>query len=164
MFLGNVHVVNRGQMRIGNAGRIVGSNRLNPIGYCAQCNLICEKGAVMEIGNHLGMSNSTIYSRRRIVIGDYVLIGGGTRIYDTDFHSIDHRIRCSTDDKKSSACAPVEIGNHVFIGAGSTILKGCSIGDRAVIGANSVVTKNVPPDEIWAGNPAVFIKKNKYTQ
>ena len=54
---------------------------------------------------------------------------------------------------------PVEIGSYVFIGAHCIIMKGIVIGDRSVIGACSVVTKNIPEGEIWAGDPAVFIKK-----
>lgn len=51
-------------------------------------------------------------------------------------------------------------GDDVFIGAHSTILKGVHIGKHAVIGACSVVTKDIPADETWAGNPAVCIRKN----
>ena len=51
------------------------------------------------------------------------------------------------------------IENNVFIGANSMILKGVKIGDRSIIGAGSVVTKNVPSDQIWAGNPAKFIRE-----
>lgn len=53
---------------------------------------------------------------------------------------------------------PVIIKDHVFIGADALILKGVTIGEEAVIGARSVVTKKVPAKEIWAGNPAKFIK------
>lgn len=50
------------------------------------------------------------------------------------------------------------IGNHSFIGAGSIILPGVTIGDKCVIGAGSVVTKSVPDGEVWGGCPARFIK------
>jgi len=51
------------------------------------------------------------------------------------------------------------IEDNVFIGANCIILKGVKIGDRSIIGAGSVVTKNVPSDQIWAGNPAKFIRE-----
>jgi acetyltransferase-like isoleucine patch superfamily enzyme len=62
-------------------------------------------------------------------------------------------------DMQRKRMAKVTIGRNAFIGAGSFILKGVEIGDNAVIGAGSVVTKSVPANEIWAGNPARFIKK-----
>ena len=62
----------------------------------------------------------------------------------------------STDIPKES---PVEIANDVFIGARSMILKGVHIGNGAVIGAGSVVTKNIPEYEIWAGNPAILVRR-----
>ncbi|MDP9041992.1 MAG: acyltransferase, partial [Bacteroidota bacterium] len=52
---------------------------------------------------------------------------------------------------------PIFIKKYSFVGAHSTILKGVTIGEGAIIGACSVVTKNIPPYEIWAGNPIRFI-------
>jgi acetyltransferase-like isoleucine patch superfamily enzyme len=52
----------------------------------------------------------------------------------------------------------IKIGNNVFIGAHSTILKGVTIGENAIVGACSVVTKSIPANQIWGGNPARFIK------
>ena len=56
-------------------------------------------------------------------------------------------------------CAPVVIGDDVFVGAKCIILKGVTIGKGAIIGAGSVVTKNIPARQIWAGNPAKFIRE-----
>ena len=69
------------------------------------------------------------------------------------------RTFASLSDKKGTISKKVSIGNHVFIGAHSTILKGVTIGKNSIIGACSLVAKNIPANEIWAGNPAKFIKK-----
>jgi acetyltransferase-like isoleucine patch superfamily enzyme len=81
-------------------------------------------------------------------------------IYDTDFHDLDYRKRALVPEDYSGVVnRPVTIGNDVFIGAHSTILKGVTIGDRVIVGAGSVVAKSIPAGEIWAGNPARFIAK-----
>jgi acetyltransferase-like isoleucine patch superfamily enzyme len=106
------------------------------------------------------MSSTAIVCHNKIEIGDNVNLGGNVVIYDTDFHSLNPIERLNRElDIKGTKTKPVKIGNNVFIGAHSTILKGVFIGDNSVIGACSVVTKNVPENEIWGGNPAKFIKK-----
>ena len=76
----------------------------------------------------------------------------------TDFHSLDSNIRKSKEDQKHRKEKPVIIHDNVFIGAYSIILKGVEIGENSIIGTSSVVTKQVPANQIWAGNPARFIK------
>ena len=68
-------------------------------------------------------------------------------------------MQASKDDQRLRQCAPVVIGGNVFIGARCIILKGVTIGENSIIGAGSVVTKSIPANEIWAGNPAKFIRK-----
>ena len=107
------------------------------------------------------LSSTAIVWHDQIEIGDNVNLGGNVVLYDTDFHSLDSKDRINRqEDIRGTKTKPVKIGNNVFVGAHSTILKGVSIGDNAMIGACSVVTKNVPENEIWAGNPAKFIKNN----
>ncbi|MDZ4200271.1 MAG: acyltransferase, partial [Kiritimatiellia bacterium] len=93
-------------------------------------------------------------ARNRITIGNHVRLGGNVRIFDHDFHSLDPEKRQGGEDFTDVQTAPVTIGNDVFIGANALILKGVTLGDRAIIGAGSVVTCRVPAGEIWAGNPA----------
>ena len=108
----------------------------------------------------MGISASAIICNHQITIGNNVVIGGNTVIYDTDFHSLDAEQRRDFEqDRVNARFSPVKIGDNVFIGAHSTILKGVTIGDSSVVGACSVVAKNIPGNEIWAGNPAVFIRK-----
>ncbi|MDO4738307.1 MAG: acyltransferase [Bacteroidales bacterium] len=116
-------------------------------------------GAILSIGHHSGMTNSTINCHESITIGNYVNIGAGCLIVDSDFHSLDWSDRMDGTDVLKKRNAPVIIKDLVFIGAHSIVLKGCTIGEKSIIGAGSVVTKDIPDGEIWAGNPAKFVKK-----
>ena len=135
----------------------------NPIGRPQPCIFFVDYGAKLLIGKNVGISSTAIIAHHSITIGDNVKIGGGVCIYDTDFHSLDARIRAIPKmDGKSKIKLPVCIEENVFIGAHSTILKGVTIGNNSIVGACSVVTKDIPANEIWAGNPAHFIKKTNY--
>lgn len=111
--------------------------------------------AEVIIGNNVGISGSTISASKKIIIGNNVLIGSGCVITDSDSHPIIPEYRNDTSKIKS---APVVIEDDVFIGARTIVLKGVTIGCGSVVGAGSVVTKNIPPRSVVAGNPAVFIK------
>ena len=111
--------------------------------------------------NVLISDKACIYNSQNIEIGNNVRIGGNVVIYDTDFHSLNHDNRNNSKlDKSNTKTAPVLLEDNCFIGAHSTILKGVIIGENSIIGACSVVTKSIPKNEIWAGNPAKFIKHN----
>ena len=99
-------------------------------------------------------------SQSSITLGRYVQLGGHVRIFDHDFHSLNYSFRRDgATDVLNCRTKPVTIGDDVFVGTNSIILKGVRIGDRSVIGAGSVLSSDVPPDEVWAGNPASFVKK-----
>lgn len=108
------------------------------------------------IGKNVGVSGATI-SGSDITIGDNVLIGSGVLITDTDAHPLDpfERINNSRTAIQSS---PIKIGDNVFIGARAIILKGVVIGENSVIAAGAIVSKDVPPRCIVAGNPAKIVK------
>ncbi len=153
-----VDVTRRGKVRIGENLSINSGHNFNVIGR-QQKTIFWVEGE-LEIGKNVGMSATAIICNHKITIGNNAVIGGNTVIYDTDFHSLDSLIRNDKIlDRNSAIKKEVIIGNNVFIGAHTTILKGVSIGDNAIVGACSVVTKNIPENEIWAGNPAMFIKK-----
>ena len=85
--------------------------------------------------------------------------GGGTILMDSDAHSLSYVDRReSVQDMKNRIDKEIVVNDDVLIGANSIILKGVHIGARSVVGAGSVVTKNVPSDCIVAGNPAKVIK------
>jgi len=106
------------------------------------------------------MSGTTIVCRKEVNIGNYVKIGGNVCIYDTDFHSLNPKERAITEEDKSKTMSKkVILEKNGFIGVHSTILKGVTVGKNSMVGACSLVAKNIPANEIWAGNPAKFIKK-----
>ena len=150
-------VTRRGVVRIGQRLRVNSGDNYNVIGRQQKCIFWVE--GTLTIKDNVGMSASAIICNHQITVGNNVVIGGNTVIYDTDFHSLDAKLRNSPgQDRGNARWAPVVIGDNVFIGAHSTILKGVTIGDNSIIGACSVVSKDIPANEIWAGNPAVFIK------
>ena len=87
-----------------------------------------------------------------ITIGDNVLIG-----HNVTLATLNHDFNPQT--RQYIYPKPINIGNNVWIGSDSTILPGITIGDGAIVGAGSVVTKNVEPNTVVAGNPAKIIKK-----
>ena len=119
-----------------------------------------RKGAKLSFGNFSGISSTAIACTNEITIGDYVNIGAGCLIMDSNFHNLDWKVRMDRmTDWKTAQSAPISIGNCAVIGARSIICKGISIGDHAIIAAGSVVVKDVPADEFWGGNPAKLISK-----
>jgi acetyltransferase-like isoleucine patch superfamily enzyme len=153
----HVDVTRRGKLTIGEALHLNSGYHHNVIGRQQKCIYWVE--GTLSIGNHVGMSATAIICNHQISIGNNVTIGGNTVIYDTDFHVLDPQIRNNkTLDKQGAKKAAVCIADNVFIGAHSTILKGVTIGENSVVGACSVITKNIPSNEIWAGNPAKFIR------
>ncbi|WP_158847905.1 acyltransferase [Algibacter sp. L1A34] len=155
-----VFVTRRGQVTIGKKLLINSGHNHNIIGR-QQKTIFWVEGKLI-IGNNVGMSSVAIICNHDIEIGNDVTIGGNTVIYDTDFHSLDSTIRIDkSKDKTNAKKGKVTIKNRVFIGAHSTILKGVTIGENSIIGACSVITKDIPANEIWAGNPAKFIKRVK---
>ncbi|WP_324288363.1 acyltransferase [Pedobacter sp. SL55] len=112
-----------------------------------------------EIGNNSSISSyTTIYATFGVKIGENCLISSncGISSYNHVPNSL-NRPRDVSKDKNYSK--PVTIGNNVWIAMNCCILPGVTIGNNSIIGAGSVVTRNVPENEIWAGNPAKFIKK-----
>ena len=112
---------------------------------------------------------STITAVNRVEIGKDTAIAQGVTIIDNNTHPInpeDRRYMRHTPHHSRerqniySANAPIIIGENVWIGTNARIQKGVTIGDNAIIAANSVVTKNVPANAIAAGNPAKIVKEN----
>lgn len=107
------------------------------------------RSARVEIGDDVWINNNAVIIAERsyIRIGANTLIGTEFTVYDSDFHDLDPDRRMAGTHE----CAPVEIGRNVFIGSRVTVLKGVRIGDDAVIGAGSVVARDVPAGQRYRG-------------
>ena len=161
---GRIKIYRAGTLKIGSGVVFNCGKNNNAIGGDTIMRLyVIRKDATLKIGNYVGVSNSTIYCSNSIIIEDNVLIGGGCKLYDFDFHAIDATSRISAFKNKKpdekAMTAPILIKNGAWIGGHCIVLKGVSIGVNSIIGAGSVVTKNIPDNEIWAGNPIKFLRK-----
>lgn len=145
-------------LKIGDDCNIKSSFLSNLIGLSQRTIIVTRtKEAKIEIGDNVGISGATIYARKGISIGDNTLIGGNVKILDNDFHPVEAKVRRATPHEHIKM-APIVIGENVFIGCNALILKGVTIGDNSVIGAGSVVNKDIPANCVAAGNPAKIIK------
>lgn len=151
------YIRNAGTFIIKNNVRINSRISANPIGGNCKCYFVIGKNAKFTIGNGVAISNTAFNCYESITIEENVMIGGNCKIYDTDFHPLNTYSRLKNDKTKISK-KTVIIKKNAFIGAHTIILKGVTIGENAIIGAGSVITKDVPDNQIWAGNPAKFIK------
>jgi len=119
------------------------------------CDINIFDGGRLTIGSGYTNCGTQIRCSNSITIGNNATIANNVVMIDSDYHTIKYE-----DGKKNIKSAPIFIGNNVWIGRESIILKGVNIGDGAVIAAHSVVTKNVLAKTIVAGNPAKVIKEN----
>lgn len=158
--LGRLFVRNRGCIHIGSHVRIRSGLKTNPIGRGTRTCIQVFRGGRLLIGSDVAMSNVAISVQSSIIIQDHVMIGGGCTIYDTDFHSLNPYIRMQTKPvEEHPATKPILIKEYAFIGAGTYLLKGAVVGRNSVVGAGSVVSGEIPDNQIWAGNPARFIRE-----
>jgi len=118
---------------------------------------LLQNEAKLSLGDNVGISGGGISVEEEVTIGNNVMLGANTFITDTDFHPIDPENRRFSRDNVQRA--PIVIEDNVFLGMNTVVLKGVTIGRNSIVGACSVVTRNIPSNEIWGGNPARFLKK-----
>jgi len=152
-----LHCHRTGLIRIGDDCRIQSGFAGNPVGGSERMAIWVGPGGRLTLGDRVALSSSTIVCMDAVSIGDGSYVGGGSRIYDTDFHSLDPAER-GRPGNPGARTARVTLGQRVFVGGHATVLKGVRVGDAAVLGAGSVVSREIPAREVWAGNPAVRVR------
>ena len=110
---------------------------------------VVEPNKVRMGKNSIIMNNALLMASGGIEIGDCTMIAAHAKLISNDHDLYDRSIL---------TMVPIKIGNHVWVGAGATILKGVTVGDHAIVGGGSVVTKDVPPYAVVVGNPAKVVK------
>ena len=147
-------------LKSGDSAIVIGKNcsfrslaSSNLIGVNRRCIFsLHSKKSELIIGDNCGFSGTVIGCFTKIVLGNNVRCGANTLITDSDWH---------LDDPRSNAPKPVFIDDNVWLGEGVKVLKGVKIGKNTLIGAGSVVVKDIPPNVIAAGNPCKVIKSIK---
>lgn len=114
----------------------------------------CDYGSNIKVGDKVFFNfNCVVLDVAQVTIGNRSLFGPNVQIY-TATHPMNHEERASGLEYAK----PISIGEDVWVGGSAVICPGVSIGDRAVIGAGSVVTKDIPEDVFAAGNPCKVIR------
>jgi maltose O-acetyltransferase len=114
----------------------------------------CDYGSNIELGERVFFNfNCVVLDVCRVKVGDFTLFGPGVQIL-TPLHPLNAELR-----RKQEFGKPISIGSDVWVGGGALILPGVRIGSRAVIGAGSVVTRDIPENVFAAGNPCRVVRE-----
>lgn len=153
----SLQLMEGGRMEVGDDFHLVSEPRRSAITQFGRGQFTVFPGAVISLGNHVGLNGTALTAKRRIEIGDNTMIAANVIIVDSDFHATwPPELRWTSPTKEFDK--EVIIGRNVWIGMNTVVLKGSRIGDNTVIGAGSVVSGEIPADCIAAGNPARFIR------
>lgn len=126
--------------------------RLALRGMTAPVEIGAVAGGELVIGERVFVNQgASVVAHMSISVGDDCRIGDFAAIYDSDHHPLEQ----GTETRR----APVVIGRNVWIARGAVVMPGVTIGDHAVVGAGAVVTRDVPPRSLVAGNPARVVRE-----
>lgn len=141
-----------GKLRLLSWGRVTIGDKLLLMGTLVPCELVAQPNGVLEIGDNVFINYGvSISAHQHIRIGNRCQIGNWSILMDNDYHS-------TTDAHRPSESAPIILEDEVWLGARVIVLKGVTIGRGAVIGAGSVVTRDVPPRSLAVGAPARVVR------
>ena len=143
-----------GKASIINEGNLIVGERVQLVSTIVPIELVASNGGVLTIGNHVFINyGCSISAQMQVTIGDYCQIGTYVMMLDNDFHRLEPERRLERPPS-----APIILEENVWVGGKATILSGVRIGAGSVIGANSVVTKDIPPRSLAVGMPARVIR------
>jgi len=111
-----------------------------------EVHVVAFAGARIEIGPEAFLNGCHLSAKREVVLGRRAWVGPGSRVFDSDQHDL--------DAARPERSEPVRVGDHAWIAADVTVLRGVSIGAHAVVGARSLVTSDVPAHALAFGVPA----------
>jgi maltose O-acetyltransferase len=149
--------ISNGRLQIKGPGQVIFGANVNAWAHKEPNVLITySSDVVIEIGDNTRLNGAGMMAARGIRIGRDCLVGSAV-IVDTDFHSVDLDRRTNPGAKVRSA--PIIVGNNVWLAGQTVVLKGVSIGDNSVVGFRGVVTGNVPPNVVVAGNPVRVVRR-----
>lgn len=150
-------IENKGTIELGSNMRLVSAkSAYNSGNLSGGVFLRTSKTGMIKIGDEVYLNGTSIISEVSVTLGSRIMIGANTVIMDTNTHNVYYENRLRRWDK--IVRKPVIIEDDVWIGASCFVLKGVRIGKGSVIGAGSVVNRDVEPFSLYAGNPAVFVK------
>ncbi len=144
-----------GRIAIGD-GVTIGGNNTWVVG------LKVSRDAEFVIGNHVHIGFANGFNIARSVhIGDHSILASWVEVFDNPTHPLDPDRRLRGDSITLEEARPVVIGSNVWVGTAAMIMRGVTIGDGAVVGAGSIVTRDIPARTLAAGNPARVLRELK---
>jgi maltose O-acetyltransferase len=141
-----------GRPRITNFGEIVIGEKFRFFSTTVTSEMVAHPGGRIEIGDNVFVNyGASLSAHKRVAIGDGCQLGSYACLMDNDYHSVEDR-------SKAGESKPIVLGRNVWLGVRVIVLKGVTIGDNAVIGAGSVVTRDIPANCVAGGVPAKVIR------
>jgi maltose O-acetyltransferase len=114
----------------------------------------CDYGSNIELGERVFFNfNCVVLDVCRVTVGDFTLFGPAVQVY-TATHPMNARLR-----RKQEFARPIEVGSDVWVGGGAILCPGVRVGSRSVVGAGSVVTRDIPEGVFAAGNPCRVLRE-----
>jgi len=146
-----------GRLIVRGPGRVVFGDNVNAWSHAEKNVLITyTRNSLITIGDGTRLNGAGIQAYTHVKIGSRCILGS-TLLFDSDFHNPDPRLRHDKHAPRPSA--PITLGENVWLGGQSAVLKGVTIGENSIVAFRALVVEDVPPNVVVAGNPARIVKQ-----